>query len=111
MGISVSILLIAAGAILKWAVTASTSGINLQTVGMILCIVGIVGLVENARLFWDQGCRSVLGPALLDVVMLAGGCGGEAVAGGAGFDDVGFVGDSVDDGGGETGVGEGFCPF
>ncbi len=52
MGISVSILLIAAGAILKWAVTASTSGINLQTVGMILFIVGIVGLVAS-MMFWS----------------------------------------------------------
>jgi hypothetical protein len=53
MGISVSILLIAAGAILKWAVTASTSGINLQTVGMILFIVGIVGLVAS-MMFWSS---------------------------------------------------------
>ena len=36
---------------------------------------------------------------------------GESVAVGAGFDDVGFVGDAVDDGGGEAGVGEGFGPF
>jgi hypothetical protein len=53
MGISVSILLIAAGAILKWAVTASTSGINLQTVGMILFVVGIVGLVAS-MMFWSS---------------------------------------------------------
>ena len=51
------------------------------------------------------------GTKLLDVWRLAGCCGGQAVAGGSGFDDVGFVGDSVDDGGGEAGVGEGFCPF
>ena len=53
MGISVSILLIAAGAILKWAVTASTSGTNLQTVGMILFVVGIVGLVAS-MMFWSS---------------------------------------------------------
>ena len=53
MGISISILLIAAGAILKWAVTASTSGINLQTVGMILFIVGIVGVVTSMA-FWSS---------------------------------------------------------
>lgn len=53
MGISVSILLIAAGAILKWAVTASTSGINLQTVGMVLFIVGIVGLITS-MMFWSS---------------------------------------------------------
>ena len=43
------------------------------------------------------------------LVMLV--AGGESVAGGAGFDDVGFVGEAVDDGGGESGVGEGFGPF
>ncbi|HEX5224869.1 MAG TPA: DUF6458 family protein [Solirubrobacteraceae bacterium] len=40
-----SIVLIAAGAILRYAVSASTSGVNLHTVGVILMIVGIVGLV------------------------------------------------------------------
>ncbi len=52
MGLTVSILFIAAGAILKWAVTASTSGINLQTVGMILLIVGIVGAALSLA-FWS----------------------------------------------------------
>ena len=45
MGISVSLILIAAGAILRWAVSATTSGVNLQTVGMILLVVGIIGAV------------------------------------------------------------------
>jgi hypothetical protein len=40
-----SIFLIAVGAILKFAVTASVSGIDLATVGVILMVVGIVGLV------------------------------------------------------------------
>ncbi len=53
MGLSVSILLIAIGAILKWAVTASTSGINLQTVGMILLIVGILGAALSLA-FWSS---------------------------------------------------------
>ncbi len=53
MGLTVSILLIATGAILKWAVTASTSGINLQTVGMILLIVGIIGAVLSLA-FWSS---------------------------------------------------------
>lgn len=38
-------MLIAVGAILKWAVTAHVSGINLQTAGTVLLIVGIVGLI------------------------------------------------------------------
>lgn len=44
MGIGTSILLIAVGAILKFAVTASVAGIELDTVGVILMVVGIVGL-------------------------------------------------------------------
>jgi heme/copper-type cytochrome/quinol oxidase subunit 2 len=37
--------LIAAGAILHYAVTAHVSGVDLQTVGTILMIVGILGLI------------------------------------------------------------------
>lgn len=40
-----SLFLIAVGAILRYAVTASVSGVSLHTVGLILMIVGIVGLV------------------------------------------------------------------
>jgi hypothetical protein len=43
--VGTSIFLVAVGAILRWAVTASVEGINLQTVGLILIIVGIVGLL------------------------------------------------------------------
>jgi Domain of unknown function (DUF6458) len=50
MPLGTSIFLIAVGAILRYAVTASTSGINLHTVGLILIIVGIVGVVLS--LFW-----------------------------------------------------------
>jgi hypothetical protein len=40
-----SIFLIAVGAILRYAVTTSVSGISLTTVGLILMIVGVVGLI------------------------------------------------------------------
>jgi Domain of unknown function (DUF6458) len=53
MGISGSLVLIAAGAILKWAVTATVSGVNLQTIGVILMVVGIVGLVLSL-IFWSS---------------------------------------------------------
>jgi uncharacterized protein DUF6458 len=53
MGVGVSILLIAAGAILTWAVTATVSGVSIQTVGVILLIVGIVGLVLSL-IFWSS---------------------------------------------------------
>jgi hypothetical protein len=51
MGLGVSIVLIAVGAILRWAVTASTSGVNLHVIGLILMVVGILGLVLSL-IFW-----------------------------------------------------------
>jgi hypothetical protein len=45
MPLGASIFLIAVGAILRYAVTASVSGISIHTVGLILMIVGAVGLV------------------------------------------------------------------
>ena len=55
MGIGTSIFLIALGAILKFAVTATVSGISLATVGTILIIVGIVGLVISLVLIMQAG--------------------------------------------------------
>jgi uncharacterized ion transporter superfamily protein YfcC len=53
MTIGSSIALIAVGAILKWAVTAHVSGIDLQTAGTILLVVGIVALVLSLiYTFW-----------------------------------------------------------
>lgn len=45
MRIGASLVLIAIGAILKFAVTTSVSGVNLATVGVVLMVVGVVGLV------------------------------------------------------------------
>jgi hypothetical protein len=45
VSLSTSIVLIGAGAILRYAVTATVSGISLTTVGLILMIVGVLGLV------------------------------------------------------------------
>lgn len=45
MGIGVSIFLIAVGAILALAVNASVEGANLDTVGVILMVVGGIGLL------------------------------------------------------------------
>jgi hypothetical protein len=45
MSTGLSLLLIAAGAILAWAVDYTVSGIEIQTIGLILLVVGIVGLV------------------------------------------------------------------
>jgi len=45
VGIGTSIFLIALGAILKYAVTASVSGVDINTVGVILMVVGVIGLL------------------------------------------------------------------
>ncbi|HET7367981.1 MAG TPA: DUF6458 family protein [Gaiella sp.] len=48
-----SLLLIAAGAILTWAVSAEASGVDLNTVGVILMVVGGIGLVLSL-VFWSS---------------------------------------------------------
>jgi hypothetical protein len=53
MGIGVSLILIAVGAILTWAVNASVSGVDINTVGVILMIVGAIGLVLSL-MFWSS---------------------------------------------------------
>jgi hypothetical protein len=49
-----SLFLIALGAILRYAVDASISGIEIQTVGLILMIVGIIGLVITLFVMFMQ---------------------------------------------------------
>jgi hypothetical protein len=53
MGLGVSLILIAVGAILTWAVTAEVSGLDIQVVGVILMVVGIVGFLLS-MLFWSS---------------------------------------------------------
>lgn len=56
MTIGSSIVLIAIGAVLRWAVTAHVNGINLQTTGTVLLVVGIVGLVLSViyTFYWSR---------------------------------------------------------
>jgi hypothetical protein len=53
MGIGVSIFLLAVGAILAFAVNVPTDGIELDTVGVILIILGLVGLLASL-VWWDD---------------------------------------------------------
>jgi uncharacterized protein DUF6458 len=53
MGISLSILLIAVGAILAWAVNAEVAGIDIQVAGVILVVVGVIGLIASL-IFWSS---------------------------------------------------------
>jgi hypothetical protein len=59
MGLGTSIFLIAVGAILRYAVTASVAGISLTTVGLILIIVGVAGLVLSLLYMLTAGRRGV----------------------------------------------------
>ena len=53
MGLSFSLLLAAAGAVMIWAVSATVSGVNIHTIGVILLIVGIVGFLTSL-FFWSS---------------------------------------------------------
>ncbi|HEX4979490.1 MAG TPA: DUF6458 family protein [Acidimicrobiales bacterium] len=53
MGIGVSVLLMAVGAILAFAVDVSTEGLDLNAVGVILLLVGLVGLLASLFM-WDR---------------------------------------------------------
>jgi hypothetical protein len=54
MGLGVSLILIAAGAIMAWAIHVDTSGaVNLHTIGYILLVVGIVGALLSL-IFWSS---------------------------------------------------------
>jgi hypothetical protein len=50
MRLGSSLLLVAVGAILRFAVSVHTSGFNIHTIGLILIIVGGIGFVIS--LFW-----------------------------------------------------------
>lgn len=57
MYIGTSIFLIAVGAILKYAVTATVAGFNIQTAGVILIVAGIVGLLVSLFLLMSTRDR------------------------------------------------------
>jgi Domain of unknown function (DUF6458) len=70
VGIGVSLILIAVGAVLAFAVNVSSSGFDINTIGWILLIVGAVGALISL-VFWSSwggvggGRRAVVdeGPA------------------------------------------------
>jgi hypothetical protein len=55
MGIGVSLFLLAVGAILSFAVHVTTEGFNLNTMGVILMIVGGVGLLFSLLIWGSWG--------------------------------------------------------
>jgi hypothetical protein len=53
MGIGVSLLLIAVGAVLAFAVHVSGNGFNVHTIGIILLVVGAIGALAS-MVFWSS---------------------------------------------------------
>jgi hypothetical protein len=53
MGLGVSLILIAVGAVLAWAVDVTTPGVDVNAVGVILLIVGIIGAILS-MIFWSS---------------------------------------------------------
>ena len=71
MGIGTSIFLIAVGAILKYAVNAEVSGLEISTIGVILMIVGVIGLLISllyATMWRDRHAAAPAAPADRPVV-------------------------------------------
>ena len=59
MGIGLSLLLIAAGAILRFAVHTQINGVSVGTIGVILIVVGAIGLVLSLVLWGPWSRRQV----------------------------------------------------
>lgn len=57
MALGTSILLIATGAILRYAVTAEIDFVDIQVVGTILLVIGILGLALSLILMFTAGRR------------------------------------------------------
>ena len=53
MGLGVSLILIAVGAVMAWAVHVSATGFDIHTIGIILLVVGIIGAVLS-MIFWSS---------------------------------------------------------
>lgn len=66
MGIAVSMLMIAAGAIMRFAVTVEGNGFNVGTAGMVLMVVGAIGAVLSVAFWasWGGFTRPRQGPAV-----------------------------------------------
>lgn len=56
-----SLVLIAIGAVLRWGVTYRVNGVNVPTIGLILIVVGVLGLVLTT-MFWANRRRTAVVP-------------------------------------------------
>jgi hypothetical protein len=59
MGLGIALFLLAVGAVLTFAVTATVGGVNIATIGIILMLVGGLGIVLDLILFAPRRRRMV----------------------------------------------------
>ena len=64
MSLGASLFLIAIGAILRFAVTATVAGIDIQVVGTILMVIGVIGFAISLWLFLSARQRGEVPPPL-----------------------------------------------
>ncbi len=53
MGVGTSLVFVAVGAILRFAISVTTSGVDIHTIGVILMIIGAIGFVISL-FFWSS---------------------------------------------------------
>ncbi|MBA2530119.1 MAG: hypothetical protein H0V19_09220 [Euzebyales bacterium] len=68
MGIGASIFLIALGAILAFAVDLDVGGVDIQVVGIILMVAGLLGAILTATIFGRRRSTYVEEPPRREVV-------------------------------------------
>jgi uncharacterized membrane-anchored protein len=62
MSLGASLFLIGVGAILRFAVTADLAGIDLQVVGLILMIIGVLGFCISLFFYFQHRDRGAAPP-------------------------------------------------
>lgn len=60
MGVGASVFLMALGAVFVWGVDASVAGVDLNAIGVVLMIAGLIGLVWSLMLTRRMGARTVV---------------------------------------------------
>lgn len=66
MALGTSLILIAIGAVLRFAVSVTTHGFNIHTIGVILIIVGAVGLLVSLLYMGMSRGRTAARPGYVD---------------------------------------------
>ena len=60
MSIGAALFMIAVGAILRYAVSDSIEGVDLQTIGLILMIIGVIGLLISLVMYANSTRRGTV---------------------------------------------------